>query len=238
MFAALVFFLVLSAGVFSGAVLAWIMQPHEARPFPQFSGLLMPRPDGAAGADDAEAADGCVPMLVTNDTRSADVLASMVDKSLDTRGKVAITDRTFEFEASAAVSNLTMTFNPPVTVPGGSSVTVPMPAAPSALVRPSGRIVCEVRQDGVCRPSVETPSYSIWHLNNGPASIAARAEHQNTSPDEVRVDFQVKGAIDGGTVAGAGLHLAPPQGFVQYANAAKTVSPYIGSARWKCVWSL
>jgi len=90
----------------------------------------------------------------------------------------------------------------------------------------------------MCVPVVETLAGNIWNISNGPASIAARIEHQQVRADQVRVDFQVKGAIDGGAANGSGAYAAPPSGFIQYANGKQTVAPYIGSASWKCVWQL
>lgn len=238
MFAALMFFLLLSAGVFAGALMAWMMAPQGEHPFPRLQGLLVARYDRGNATQDTEVADGCVPVLANDNTREADVLASMVDKALEAKAKVAVTDRTFTVDASAAVAPLTMVFSPPLTVPGGSAVPVPQPQWTTATVRTSGRIVCEVRTDGVCTPRVETPALDVWNATNGSAGVAMRAEHSSSRPDEVRVDFQMRAAVDGGAASDDGLFASPPSGGITFSNGKKTLTPTVGHARWRCDWVL
>src|SRR6188474_226151 len=82
-----VLFLVAAFSVFVGTVMV-----HKAMRYSGHSYLQGPMAidwEGPGGdddndaVDDPEAADSCVPVRVSDDTRAADVLASMVDKSLD-----------------------------------------------------------------------------------------------------------------------------------------------------------
>ncbi|HTM68919.1 MAG TPA: hypothetical protein VL426_06505, partial [Candidatus Binatia bacterium] len=157
---------------------------------------------------------------------------------IDTKAKITVADRWFSVDASAGVSNLTMTFNPPLTVPGGVPTPVPQPAWDRVNVKTTGTIVCSVQEDGRCTPSVRTDALSAWDAVTGAAGLGIRAEYDSPRFDEVTVRFQGKSAIDGGAVQGAGLFPLPPPGSITFTNNDKTVAPELGSARWHCVWLL
>jgi|SRR5688572_2984938 len=236
-----VLFLIAAFGLFMGTVVVRKAMRYPGHHFPTgpiaFEWDDGPnKNDGRAG--DPESEDACVPVLVRDETVPATTIATMVDKALDTSGRVTATDRTFSIEASAAVADLTLTFNPPIVVTPGAPVPIPQPNWTKTSVMTGGRIVCTVRKNGVCSPAVETPAGDIWSGTSGSASVAVRAEHEDIAPDEVRISFQLKSAIDGGAVTGAGPFLAPPPGSITYTNDKKTVSPALGSARWRCDWLL
>jgi hypothetical protein len=175
----------------------------------------------------------CVPRLVIDNTRDSSVLTQFGDKVLDTVTDVAASDAGFTLDAKAAVADLTVTFNPPLVVPGGGTLTVPPPNWTKAAANTSGSIVCSVAQDDTCIADLLTTS--IPSAENGSAGIATRVEYEKVRPDEVRVRFQAKSAIDGGAPQEHGVYRIPPLGAVTFTNNAKSVTPDAGSATWECL---
>lgn len=226
----------LLVGVVFGEAAFWCHGPNCQ---PGYGVALVRDPDRAnsqpiAGDNAAE----CVPALVRDDSKEADVFTQMTDKALDLKAKVTTADRWFSVDANAGVAGLTVVLNPPLTVPPGTPVPAPQPRWDRTNVHTTAAIVCTVQGNGQCTPSVRADAYAPWDQVLGASSIGVRAEYDQPRFDEVRVRFQVKAAIDGGAVNGAGVFPLPPAGAVTFTKNDKTVAPEMGEARWHCVWLL
>ena len=227
----------LLVGVIFGEAAFWCRGPN-CQPYHKVALVRSPEPGQNATPIGGDYDADCVPALVRDDSKEADVFTQMTDKVLEMKAKVTTADRWFSVDANAGVSALTMVLNPPLVVPPGTTVPVPQPPWDRVNVRTSATIVCSVKENGQCTPSVRADALAPWSGMNGAASLGFRAEYDNPRFDEVRVSFQAKAAIDGGAVTGGGLFPLPPAGSINFTNNAKTVAPAMGEARWHCVWLL
>ena len=121
---------------------------------------------------------------------------------------------------------------------------------PTAMVCDPGRnkIYCTNWNQGAvsvidCTSDSVVATVPVWDRPNALCFSPAAgrvfcANWSSDKPDEVTVHFRAKSAISGGTVTGDGLHKIPPQGFIDFSDSSRTVSPMVGHARWRCVWVL